>query len=40
MERAMQFYGEVFSWAFEDWSDYAGMPYFSAVTGDDGINGD
>ena len=27
---------------FEDWSDYAGMPYFGAVTGDDnklGING-
>lgn len=42
MERAKKFYGEVFGWKFEDWSDYAGMPYFGAVTGDDnemGING-
>lgn len=41
MERAKKFY-EVFGWTFEDWSDYAGMPYFGAVTGDDnelGING-
>jgi uncharacterized protein len=34
MERAKKFYGEVFGWRFEDWSDYAGMPYFGAVTGD------
>lgn len=42
MERAKKFYGEVFGWRFEDWSEYAGMPYFGAVTGDDtelGING-
>lgn len=42
MERAKKFYGEVFGWTFEDWSDYAGMPYFGAVTGDanePGING-
>jgi len=42
MERAKKFYGEVFGWTFEDWSDYAGMPYFGAVTGDEGelgING-
>lgn len=42
MERAMKFYGEVFSWSFQDWSDFAGMPYFGAVTGEDselGING-
>ncbi len=42
MERAKKFYGEVFDWKFEDWSDYAGMPYFGAVTGDEsemGING-
>ncbi|MGG0934980.1 VOC family protein [Brevibacillus centrosporus] len=35
-------YREVFGWAFEDWSEYAGMPYFGAVTGDatePGING-
>lgn len=42
MERAKKFYGEVFGWTFEDWSEYAGMPYFGAVTGDEnemGING-
>lgn len=42
MERAKAFYGEVFGWTFQDWSEYAGMPYFGAVTGDDsvpGING-
>lgn len=42
MDRAKKFYGEVFDWTFEDWSDYAGMPYFGAVTGDEGqlgING-
>ncbi len=42
MERAKNFYGEVFGWRFEDWSEYAGMPYFGAVTGDEnepGING-
>lgn len=42
MERAKKFYGEVFGWKFEDWTEYAGMPYFGAVTGDEkypGING-
>ncbi|TBL76104.1 VOC family protein [Paenibacillus thalictri] len=42
MERAKKFYGEIFGWTFEDWSSYAGMPYFGAVTGDAnelGING-
>jgi predicted enzyme related to lactoylglutathione lyase len=42
MERAQKFYGEVFGWSFQDWSDYAGSPYFGAVTGDEnepGING-
>ncbi|WP_408008152.1 VOC family protein [Pseudalkalibacillus sp. A8] len=42
IERAKKFYGEVFEWKFEDWSEYAGMPYFGAVTGDEnepGING-
>lgn len=42
MERAKKFYGVVFGWTFEDWSDYAGMPYFGATTGDAnelGING-
>ncbi|WP_449620680.1 VOC family protein [Robertmurraya sp. Marseille-Q9965] len=42
MERAKTFYGEVFGWTFQDWSDYAGMPYFGALTGPEnelGING-
>lgn len=42
MERAKKFYGDVFGWSFHDWSEYAGMPYFGAVTGDEkepGING-
>ncbi|WP_223701668.1 VOC family protein [Sutcliffiella deserti] len=42
MNRAKNFYGEVFGWAFEDYSDFAGMPYFGAVTGGEdepGING-
>lgn len=42
MERAKKFYGDVFGWLFQDWSDYAGMPYWGAVTGDEkepGING-
>jgi uncharacterized protein len=42
MERAKKFYGEVFGWSFQDWSDFAGMPYFGATTGDEnelGING-
>ncbi|MBO1001695.1 VOC family protein [Pseudogracilibacillus auburnensis] len=42
MERAKKFYGEVFGWTLEDWSEYAGMPYYGAVTGADneqGING-
>ena len=34
MERAQKFYGEVFEWSFQDWSEYAGMPYAGAVTGD------
>ncbi|MFC7372469.1 VOC family protein [Fictibacillus iocasae] len=42
MERAKGFYGEVFGWSFQDWSEFAGMPYFGAVTGEEGqpgING-
>ncbi|MBK5482595.1 VOC family protein [Peribacillus sp. TH16] len=42
MERAKKFYGEVFGWSFQDWSDFAGMPYLGAGTGDEnepGING-
>ena len=42
MERAKNFYEAVFEWSFEDYSEYAGMPYLGAITGDDqypGING-
>ncbi|WP_066298590.1 VOC family protein [Bacillus sp. FJAT-29937] len=42
MEQAKAFYGEVFGWTFQDWSEYAGMPYFGVVTGNEdelGING-
>jgi len=39
MERAKAFYGEVFGWSFQDWSDYAGMPYFGAVTGNENEHG-
>lgn len=42
MECAKNFYGQVFGWSFEDYSSYAGMPYFGALTGDEnepGING-
>lgn len=42
MNRARAFYGEVFGWTFEDWSEYAGMPYLGATTGEAselGING-
>ncbi|PFG38100.1 hypothetical protein ATJ97_0570 [Georgenia soli] len=39
--RARAFYGAVFGWSFEDWSDFAGTPYFGVLTGEDepGING-
>ncbi|KAB2336375.1 VOC family protein [Cytobacillus depressus] len=42
MEQAKAFYREVFGWTFQDWSEYAGMPYFGVVTGSEdelGING-
>ncbi|MEL4026296.1 VOC family protein [Lysinibacillus endophyticus] len=42
MENAKNFYGEVFGWTYQDYSEYAGMPYFGVVTGSDeepGING-
>ncbi|MCY9138153.1 VOC family protein [Peribacillus frigoritolerans] len=39
MERAKTFYGDVFGWSFQDWSDYAGMPYFGAVTGNENEHG-
>ncbi len=40
--RAVAFYQQVFGWETQDWSEYAGMPYFGVVTGaegEPGING-
>jgi len=39
VQRAVAFYGNVFDWTFEDWSEYAGMPYFGATTGEAGTPG-
>jgi hypothetical protein len=42
VQRAVAFYRDVFGWTFEDWSEYAGAPYFGAITGaegEPGING-
>ena len=38
--RAVAFYAGVFGWQSEDWTEYAGMPYFGLRTGDGpGIDG-
>ena len=39
--RACTFYSTVFGWELEDWSEYAGMPYFGVKTGAEapGIDG-
>lgn len=41
VKRAVEFYREALGWSFEDWSEFAGTPYFGATTGDEpmGING-
>jgi uncharacterized protein len=42
IERAKAFYTEVFGWAYDDYSQFAGSPYWGIVTGPDdqpGING-
>ncbi|MFV0457339.1 MAG: VOC family protein [Actinomycetales bacterium] len=41
VQRAVAFYQRVFGWQVQDWSEYAGMPYFGVTTGEDeaGING-
>ncbi len=41
-QRALDFYTSVFGWTSEDWSGFAGVPYWGLVTGSDdtpGING-
>ena len=37
--RARDPYGAVFGWVFEDWSEFAGMPYMGVVTGEEGTPG-
>lgn len=32
-QRAVEFYTSVFGWTTEDWSGFAGMPYFGVTTG-------
>ena len=32
-QRAIEFYTSVFGWSTEDWSEFAGMPYFGVTTG-------
>ena|SRR5689334_10726675 len=42
VERAKTFYGDVFGWQFQDWSQATGSTYWGIVTGPDeqaGING-
>ena len=42
VSRALEFYTGVFGWQSEDWSEYAGVPYFGLTTGEEGepgING-
>ncbi|MBK0422216.1 VOC family protein [Leucobacter sp. CSA2] len=33
-KRAVAFYSGVFGWTVEDWSEFAGMPYFGVRTGE------
>lgn len=38
--KTLDFYAEVFGWTSEDWSGFAGMPYFGVSTGEGpGIDG-
>ncbi len=41
LDRCKAFYGDVFSWRFEDYSSFVNAPYFGIVTGEEGmgING-
>lgn len=34
--RAVAFYQAIFGWEVQDWSEYAGMPYFGVVTRPEG----
>lgn len=37
--RAVEFYRACFGWEFADWSEYAGVAYFGATTGEEGTPG-
>lgn len=39
MDRAKKFYSEVFGWTYEDWTAFAGAPYWGTVTGKEGESG-
>ena len=39
VERAKNFYAEVFGWAYEDYSQVTGTPYWGVITGDEGTPG-
>lgn len=39
IDRAQAFYGAAFGWQFQDWSQYAGMPYVGVTTGEEGSMG-
>jgi predicted enzyme related to lactoylglutathione lyase len=39
VERARTFYGGVFGWTFDDWSEFVGTPYFGVTTGEEGTPG-
>lgn len=42
VQRACDFYSQVFGWVFEDWSEFYGRPYVGIITGaegEPGING-
>jgi len=38
-QRALTFYTSVFGWTSEDWSGFAGSPYFGVITGEEGTPG-
>ena len=42
VERCKTFYSDAFGWTYEDYSEFAGSPYYGIITGPDeehGING-
>lgn len=39
LDRAKAFYAAAFGWSYEDWSEFAGMPYAGVTTGEEGAPG-